>query len=84
MPKSYYNEFDRRADKLQAFIYGQMKLKHLTQEKMADELGMSRQSFGYNLSHLSFNPLELMRVFNALEVDEEEVGRLLCVRKKYV
>ena len=55
MPRVYLNEKDRLSDRLASWVYGQMKLNRITQQRLADELGISQQALGKKLKNKQFS-----------------------------
>ena len=73
MPKVYLTRQDKLNNKLVALIYGTMKIRHVTQTKMADELGISQQAFGKKLKNSQFTFADLTTVFRVLDMPDEDI-----------
>lgn len=63
-------------DRLQMLIEHRMKKLHKNQTYMGDVVDMSRQTFSYNLHHMNFKWIELVKIFNELGITPSEVGDL--------
>ena len=77
MPRVYLTKQDEMSNKLVAMIYGTMKVKHVTQTKMADVLEISQQAFGKKLKHKQFTYWDLVRIFKELGFEDEQILSLM-------
>lgn len=73
MPKTYITKQQKLNDRLVSLIYGTMKVRHITQTKMADVLDISQQAFGKKLKRAQFTYSDLVSVFEALGFTDEEI-----------
>ena len=81
MPKVYLTKQDEMSSRLVTLIYGTMKVKHISQKKMADVLGISQQAFGKKLKHRQFTYWDLVRIFNELGFEDELILSLMRERR---
>lgn len=81
MPKVYLQETDKLLNNLKEFIYGRLRNKHLSQSKLAEDIGISKQTFSNKMKALTFTTEELIEMFDVLEVSEEEVTRFFIKKK---
>ena len=63
---------------IQRYIFGEMKVKKITQKDIENELGIEQPAVSYLLHHIeSISVPQLMRIFALLQTPEEERGRLI-------
>ena len=77
MPKVYLTKQDRLSEKLVMMIYGTMKIKHISQKRMADRLGISQPAFGKKLKRKQFTHTDLVEIFDELEFPDEQILSVL-------
>lgn len=73
MSKAYITRQDKLNNRLTVLIYGRMKVKRITQTQMGEMLGISQQGFSKKLKKAQFTYLELVMVFEKLEMSGEEI-----------
>ena len=81
MPKVYLTRHQQFNNKLVSLIYGTMKVKHISQKKMAEKLDISQQAFGKKLKNGQFTYWDLVRIFEALEFEDEQILSLMRERR---
>ena len=81
MPRVYITNEDKLNNKLVALIYGSMKVKRMTQSKMADELGISQPAFGKKLRNKQFTFTDLVTIFRVLEIPDDEILSVMRERR---
>ena len=81
MPRSYITRQEKLNNDLSAWIYGQAKVRKVTQKQMADAIGIKQPSLNYKLRHGSFTFQDLTAVFAILEPDGETLKRLMGVER---
>lgn len=80
MPKTYLTKQEKLNNDLSAWIYGQAKVRKVSQKQMADAIGIKQPSLNYKLRHGSFTFQDLTAVFGILEPDGETLMRLMGVK----
>lgn len=65
-----------------SYITGYMHRAHLTQEMISDKLGYTRQTFSYKLKHCAFGYKELIIIFDALQLSDDEILFLMVLDRK--
>ena len=60
-------------------IDGHRRRKGLKQTELADDAGMSQQLYSYKVKHNAFDYVDLIRLFNALELTDDEIVRLMKI-----
>ena len=81
MPKVYLTRHQQFNNKLVSLIYGTMKVKHITQAKIAKHLDISQQAFGKKLKNAQFTYWDLFLIFEFLEFEDEQILSLLRERR---
>ena len=64
---------------LSAWIYGQMKVRNISQGRMADAIGIKQPSLNYKLKHGNFSFQDLTAIFSELKPDAETIKKLMGV-----
>lgn len=77
MPKTYLTKQEKLNNDLSAWIYGQAKVRNVTQKQLADAIGIKQPSLNYKLRHGSFTFQDLTAVFGILEPSKDELARLM-------
>ena len=77
MPKVYLTKQDKLKDRLVTLIYGTMKIKNITQKRMANRLGISQPAFGKKLKHKQFTHTDLVEIFDELEFPDDQILSVL-------
>lgn len=80
MPKTYLTKQEKLNNDLSAWIYGQAKVRKVTQKQLADAIGIKQPSLNYKLRHGGFTFQDLTAVFGILEPDGDELMRLMGLR----
>lgn len=80
MPKTYLTKQEKLNNDLSAWIYGQAKVRNVTQKQLADAIGIKQPSLNYKLRHGSFTFQDLTAVFGILEPSKDELTRLMGIR----
>ena len=81
MPKVYLTKQDKLSEKLVMLIYGTMKVKHITQKRIADELGISQPAFAIKLKRKQFTFSDLVIIFGFLELPDDEILSVMRERR---
>lgn len=77
MPKTYLTKQEKLNNDLSAWIYGQAKVRRVTQKQMADAIGIKQPSLNRKLKQGSFTFQDLTAVFEILKPDKEDLARLM-------
>ena len=77
MPKTYLTKQEKLNNDLAAWIYGTMRVKRISQSKMAEQMGIKQPSLNYKLRHGNFTFQDLAVVFDILQPDAETLQRLM-------
>lgn len=77
MSRVYLSENERLTERLVAWIYGQMKVKRIRQQQIADELGISQSAFAQKMKKRSFSFTDFLTIVRMLEPDTKDLDRLL-------
>lgn len=80
MPKVYLDKKKKLNDRFYGWLNGQMKLKGISQNAIASELGLSQQLFSYRLSNQKFLATDLLAIINYIQPDTEEIIFLMGLK----
>ena len=73
MPKVYLTKQDKLNNELCKLIYGTMKVKQISQRCIAKKLEISQQAFSKKLKKAQFTFLELVEIFEILDIPDKEI-----------
>jgi DNA-binding transcriptional regulator LsrR (DeoR family) len=73
MPRVYITKQQQMNNRLVSLIYGTMKVQHVTQRQMADKLGISQQAYAKKLKKCQFTFVDLVTIFEELDMQDEEI-----------
>lgn len=68
-----------KVDDLGAWIKGKMRQKGMTQEQMADALGITQPAFSYKLKSGQITYADLLTILQRLETTDEEIVHLMKI-----
>ena len=77
MPKTYLTREMRLRENLAIWIYGQMKVNHLSQRKVAGDLGLTQQGLCLKLKKQSFSFDDFVFFMKLFQPDEETLKKLV-------
>ena len=77
MPKVYLTKQEKLNKDLSAWIYGNMKVQRISQQALADRIGIKQPSLNYKLKHGNFTFSDLSVIFETLKPDEQTLMRLM-------
>lgn len=80
MPKTYLTKQEKLNNDLSAWIYGQAKVRKVSQKQIADAIGIKQPSLNRKLRHGGFTFQDLTAVFGILEPSKDELARLMGLR----
>lgn len=81
MPKVYITKQQQMNNRLVSLIYGTMKVQHVTQRQMADKLGISQQAYAKKLKNSQFTFVDLVTIFEELDMQDEEILSVMREKK---
>jgi len=73
MPKVYLSEQDRLCSKLSRYVYGNMRIRRITQKEMAKKMNISQQSLSRKLKNASFNYSDFLFFVKEFEPSQKEL-----------
>lgn len=76
MPKVYLTKEKRLSERLVSWIYGEMKVQHVTQTQISEAIGIKQSSLNYKLKHGNFSFQDLTIVFGMLKPDTKKLLEL--------
>ena len=77
MPAVYITKNQKLKARLAAWVYGQMKVQHITQSMVADKLGISQPSFNRKLRNQSFDFEDFAVLVELFNPEDGEITRLV-------
>ena len=81
MPRVYLTKQEKLNNALVTLIYGTMKVKHITQQQMADRLYISQQAFGKKLKKARFTFEDLVIIFEVLGFTDDQILAVMRERR---
>ena len=82
MPKVYLTKQDEMTEKLVALIYGTMKVRKVTQARMAERLNISQPAFSKKMRHKQFTFWDLVNIFDELDLEDQQLIQVMRGRSK--
>jgi len=73
MPKVYLNERDRLCSKLARYVYGEMRIRRITQTEMAEKMNISQQALSHKLRTESFGFSDFLFFVKEFEPSQKEL-----------
>lgn len=77
MPKVYLTKEQRASERLAEWVYGQMKIKRITQKEVANRLGISQQAVYNKLRRRSFEFEDLVCFVEIFCPDDQQISKLV-------
>ena len=77
MPTIYLTNEDKLSARLAKYIYGELAVRKMSQEKLADVMGITRQALTNKLRRQSFSFGDFVSVVSYFKPDEQEMNRLV-------
>ena len=71
MPKVYLTEKDRLCARLAAWVYGEMKVRRITQKKLAEKMNIRQQSLNRKLKEKSFDYSDFVFFVKEFQPDQK-------------
>lgn len=77
MPKVYLTDAERLRERLAAYVYGQMKVRRISQRSLAKKRGISHQALSQKLLNRSFNYEDFVFFVQEFEPSQKELLELV-------
>ena len=77
MPATYVTKNQKLKARFTAWVYGQMKVQHMTQGMVAEKLGISQPSLKRKLRNQNFDMDDIFVFVELFKPDDKEIGGLL-------
>lgn len=77
MPMVYLTLEDRLDSRLATYVYGELKVRRIPQEKLAREMGISQSALSQKLRKKKFSFNDFIRIVHFFNPDEKELDRLV-------
>jgi len=79
MPKVYLTEKDRICSRLAKWVYGEMKVRRITQQAMADKMNIKQQSLSRKLKNATFDYYDFVFFVREFQPDEKELKEIIGI-----
>ena len=80
MPRVYLNEGQKLCHRLAAWVYGHMKVQHVTQRELAEKRGISQQAISAKLRNRAFDFEDFLVFVAIFQPESEELNRLVGMK----
>ena len=79
MPRIFLTKQQKLNKDLCAYIYGQMKVRRITQKEISGAIGITQPALNYKLRNGNFTFQDLSVIFGILQPDGETLKKLMGV-----
>jgi len=79
MPKVYLTEKDRLCQRLAKWVYGEMKSRRLTQQAVANQMGITHQALSQKLRNASFSYEDFVFFVKTFQPTDNELRQIIGV-----
>ena len=79
MPKVYLTEKDRICARLSRWVYGEMKVRRLSQESVAKKMNISHQALSRKLLKSSFNYSDFVFFVKEFQPSDKELKEIIGI-----
>ena len=79
MPKVYLSEEDRTRTRLARWVYGELKVRKMSQTALAKKLGISHQALSKKLISKSFDYTDFVFFVKEFEPSDKELREIIGV-----
>lgn len=76
MPKVYLTDTEQKCARFAAWVYGQMKIRNMSQRSLAEKLGISHQALSKKLSKRSFDFSDYLFFVNEFQPTDKELREI--------
>ena len=77
MPRVFLSQEERICDRFTSWVYGQMKLRRISQSQLAGELHITQQALSYKLKNRQFSFSDFVTIVRVLEPEQAELAWLV-------
>jgi len=77
MPKVYLTDWDRACARLSRYVYGEMRVRMISQDKLARRRGISRQALGRKLKESSFDFKDFVFFVQEFGSNDKEIREII-------
>ena len=79
MPKVYLTEKDRICARLSRWVYGEMKVRRLSQQSVADKMNISHQALSRKLLKASFDYSDFVFFVKEFQPSDKELKEIIGI-----
>lgn len=80
MPKTYLTKQDQLNSRLARWVYGELKVRKMSQAQLAREMQISQQALSMKLRIARFTFDDLCTFIRVFEPSEDEIERLVTIK----
>jgi predicted XRE-type DNA-binding protein len=80
MPKTYLTKQDQLNSRLARWVYGELKVRQMSQAQLAREMQISQQALSMKLRIARFTFDDLCTFIRVFEPSEDEIERLVTIK----
>lgn len=81
MPRGFLKEKEYRVNDFTIYLLGEMSLQGISQEQMAQKLGITQQAFSYKKKHRSFSHKDIITIFDYLKTPDAKILQLMKLER---
>ena len=82
MPKVYLSEKDRLCARLARWIYGEMRIRRISQRTLADKMGISHQALSQKLRRQSFDYTDFIFFVKEFQPSNKELLEIIGIEER--
>ena len=79
MPKVYLTESDRICSRLARWVYGEMKVRRITQQSLSEKMGISHQALSQKLRKGSFNYTDFVFFVKEFQPTDRDLKEIIGI-----
>ena len=83
MPRIHLDYRDRISERLASWVYGQMKLRNITQAQLASEMDITQPALSYKLRTRQFSSKDFLTCVTVFDPEPSELAWLVGNGGKY-
>lgn len=79
MPKAYITEDERTCARLARWVYGEMKVRRITQRNLAEKMGITHQALSQKLQKQSFSYPDFAVFVREFQPSDKELREIIGI-----
>lgn len=77
MPKVYLTEKERLCSRLARWVYGELRVQGMSQQELAEHLGISQQALSAKLKRASFSYSDFVTIVKTLKPSNQDLLHII-------